>query len=586
MSVITERLVAVAQAVRTADHGQRQAIYEQACCELGISQSTLHRKLRQLSIGQKRKQRHDAGSSEFAFDEAQVLSGVMLYAARNNDKRLMKVELAVEALRQNGLIKAERIDKGTGEVVLLSDSAISRALYSYGLHPSQLLAPTPCLEMASLHPNHVWQIDASLCVLYYLKPKAGANGLHIMPHDEFYKNKPKNMARVMADRVWSYEITDHTSGWIYVEYVMGAESGANLCGALINAMQERSGADVMHGRPTILYMDPGSANTSAMALNLCKALGITPMHHAPRNARATGQVEQARQIIETRFESGLRFRPVADLDELNALATIWRATFNSQRIHSRHGKSRTAVWMSITEEQLIKVPSAARCRLLATSMPESRTVTAKRRISWGGQEYDVSQIPDLRIGEKLMITHSPWSDETVQVVVTSEDGHELYISAPVVKVNEFGFAESAQVFGEGFISLPENAAQKDKKLIDQLMMGTDTVEATEAARKAKALPLGGKFDPYKPMTEAQLPTYMPKRGRELDVQLPHMQSHTLNLVETAKRLRARLGDEWSPQHYQWLSQRHPNGITEEALDGIEAAMRRQSPTTLRAVGGE
>ena len=128
--------------------------------------------------------------------------------------------------------------------------------------------------MRSEHPNHVWQIDASLCVLYYLKPSAKAQGLHIMDQGEFYKNKPKNLARVMADRVWSYEITDHTSGWIYVEYVMGAESGENLCSVLINALQERGGPDMLHGVPRILYMDPGSANTSAMTMNLCKSLGM------------------------------------------------------------------------------------------------------------------------------------------------------------------------------------------------------------------------------------------------------------------------------------------------------------------------
>ena len=85
-----------------------------------------------------------------------------------------------------------------------------------------------------------------------------------MDSAKFYKNKPANIARIASDRVWSYEITDHTSGWIYVEYVMGAESGENLCSVLINAMQERGGADVLHGVPKILYLDPGSANTAGM----------------------------------------------------------------------------------------------------------------------------------------------------------------------------------------------------------------------------------------------------------------------------------------------------------------------------------
>ncbi|MFU4942470.1 integrase, partial [Pseudomonas aeruginosa] len=79
-----------------------------------------------------------------------------------------------------------------------------------------------------------------------------------MDRKEFYKNKPANLDRVAADRVWSYEITDHYTGWIYVRYVMGAESGENFCTVLIEAMQERGGADMLHGVPRILMMDPGS----------------------------------------------------------------------------------------------------------------------------------------------------------------------------------------------------------------------------------------------------------------------------------------------------------------------------------------
>ena len=34
----------------------------------------------------------------------------------------------------------------------------------------------------------------------------------VMDAAEFYKNKPKNLARITSNRVWSYEITDHASG--------------------------------------------------------------------------------------------------------------------------------------------------------------------------------------------------------------------------------------------------------------------------------------------------------------------------------------------------------------------------------------
>jgi len=587
-AVITERLVLVAQAVRVAGHGEKQAIYAKACLDLGISQATLHRNLNKLTVkAATRKQRSDAGRSDLTYEEAQLISGVMMETLRANGKRLYSLPDCVTALRANGMIRAERIDKSTGELVPMSDSAISRALVGYGLHPDQLLAPAPCSEVRSLHPNHVWQIDASLCVLYYLTPRErGANGLHVMEHDQFYKNKPRNIARIMSNRVWSYEITDHTSGWIYVQYVMGAESGENLCSVLIEAMQERGGADLMHGRPSILYMDPGSANTSAMTRNLCKALGIQPIAHKAGNARATGQVEKARDIIERKFESGLRFRPVADLEELNELAAQWRGVFNAQAVHSRHGRTRSAVWLTITETQLIKVPSVEICRELAVAEPVERTVKPKLRIPFNGDEYDVRHVPGVMVGQKLLITRNPWRDDAAQIVLIDEEGFETFHVVPRVEKDEWGFAIDGPVYGENYAQLPETVAQKARKAIDQMMTGTETVSEAEAARKAKTIPLNGQFDPYKPVSDAALPTYMPRRGTDLDVPIPKVQSMLLNHVEAARRLRARLGDAWTGENYQWLVQRYSEGIPEDELDSIEAAMRRKTPTTLRAVGGE
>lgn len=472
-AVLTERIVAVAQAARLAGHGGKGAIYQTACRDLCLSPATLAKKLKEVAVTQTRKRRTDAGQSQLGRDEAMLISALLMESTRKNGKRLYSVADAVETLRANAMIRAEFLDKASGEVRPLSITAISRALRTYGLHPDQLLAPAPVMELASLHPNHVWQIDASLCVLYYLKPSIdlNANGLRVMDHAEFYKNKPKNVARIAADRVWSYEITEHCSGWIYVEYVMGAESGENLCSVLINAMQERGGADLLHGVPKILNLDPGSANTASMTKNLCRALGIQMVVHKAGSARATGQVENARNIIERKLEPGLKFQPVANLDELNALAKKWRAHFNATAVHSRHGKTRNQLWMTILASQLIKAPSVDICRELAVAEPESRKVSPKLRVSFQGREFDVSSVPDVMVGEKLMITRNPWRSDAAQVVLVNEDGFEVFHIVPEVVKNEYGFAESAATFGE-FKSHAETPAQRAVKSIEQLVTGT------------------------------------------------------------------------------------------------------------------
>ncbi|EHD22622.1 MULTISPECIES: DDE-type integrase/transposase/recombinase [Brenneria] len=572
-AALTERLVAVARTARQAGHGERGAIYDAACMELGLSRATLLRKLKEVAVTDKRKKRTDAGQSALTRDEAAMISATLMEATRKNGKRLYSIADAVETLRANDMITAGRMVSETGEFLPLSETAISRALRNYGLHPDQLNQPAPVTELASLHPNHVWEIDASLCTLYYLSN--GHKGLQVMDSARFYKNKPANLARITSDRVWSYEITDHTSGWIYVEYVMGAESGENLCSVLINAMQERGGADVLHGVPKLLYLDPGSANTAGMTKNLCRALGIELIAHKAHAARSTGSVEKARDIIERKLEPGLKFQPVYSLEELNTLAQKWRSHFNATAVHSRHGRPRTDVWLTITTKQLIKAPSVEICRELAVATPEERKVTPKLRVSFRGIEYDVSTVPGVMVGEKLLITRNPWRTDAAQVVLTGEDGHDTFFLVDEVTKNEFGFADSAAVIGERYKSHADTPAQTATKEIEQLVTGTDNATDAAAVRKAKALPFGGKLDPYKHIDDNTLPTFMPRRGRVSEVRGPRVEQRPLTHVEAAKALReqfAARNQTWTADHYRQLSALYPNGVQEARLDEVADAL--------------
>ncbi|MFE8150174.1 DDE-type integrase/transposase/recombinase [Brenneria goodwinii] len=586
-AALTERLVAIARAARQAGHGNRGAIYDAACRELGLSRATLLRKLKEVAVTDKRKKRVDAGQSALTRDEAAMISATLMEATRKNGKRLYSIADAVETLRANGMIAAGRMVEQTGEFLPLSETAISRALRNYGLHPDQLNQPAPVTELASRHPNHVWEIDASLCTLYYLSN--GHKGLQVMDSARFYKNKPANLARIASDRVWSYEIIDHASGWIYVEYVMGAESGENLCSVLINAMQERGGADVLHGVPKLLYLDPGSANTAGMTKNLCRALGIELMAHKAHAARSTGSVEKARDIIERKLEPGLKFQPVYSLQELNALAQKWRAHFNATAIHSRHGKTRTDVWLKITAAQLIQAPSVEVCRELAVATPEERKVTPKLRVSFRGTEYDVSAVPDVMVGEKLLITRNPWRTDAAQVVLTGEDGHDLFFLVDEVVKNALGFADSAAVIGERYQARPDTPAQTAAKQIEQLITGTDNATDAAAARKAKALPFGGELDPYKHIDDSTLPTFMPRRGQASEVRGPRVEQRPLTHVEAAKTLRERFAarnQAWTAHHFRQLSVLYPNGVQADQLEeAADALLKPVSGNVINVVNG-
>ena len=582
--VIVSRLVQVLQAAQAAPRCGKQAVYAAACAELGMSTATLYRYLGKITVKPERKQRSDAGDVSLSRDEAVAISAVLMTSHRKTNKRLMSIGQAVEVMRANGEVRAERTDPATGEVMPLSDSAIARALRHYNLHPDQLNRPTPAVELKSLHPNHVWQIDASLCVLYYLNTRnAAESGLQVMERDKFYKNKPANIKRIESDRVWSYEVTDHYSGTIFAHYVMGAESGANLAESFIAAIQRRE-QDPFHGVPFILMMDMGSANTSGLFTNLARRLQVKTIAHAPGNARATGQVEKARDLIERSFESGLRLRPVADLAELNAQAQRWARWFNATKVHSRHGKARYDAWMTIAAEQLRVAPPLDMCQALLTETPESRKVTDTLTVSYKGREFDVRGVPGVMVGEKLHITLNPWVLDAAMVVDTDADGHEALHSIPLVVRNDAGFREDGNTIGEDWARPADTQLEANRKEVDRFAYDAATDAEAQAKHKAKAVPFGGRIDPGKVIDQAPERTFLPRRGTDLQPTVATHQApaRLLSGFEAAAELR-RLGLTLTREMTASLRAWYPDGVPEDQLQALLERLTVRS--SLRVVAG-
>ena len=584
--VIVKRLVQVHQAALAAPRGGKQAVYTAACTELGMSAATLHRQLGKITVKPERKKRSDAGAVSLTREEAIAISAVLMVSQRKTSKRLMSIGHAAAVLRANGEIRAERVDPVTGEIAPLSDTAIARALRHYNLHPDQLNRPTPAVELKSLHPNHVWQVDASLCVLYYLNARTQAeSGLQVMERDKFYKNKPANLKRIEADRVWSYELTCHFSSAIYVQYVMGAESGSNLAECFIAATQKREG-DPFHGVPFILMMDMGSANTSGLFTNLARRLQVKTIAHAPGNARATGQVEKSRDLIERSFESGLRLRPVADLAELNAQAQRWARWFNATKVHSRHGKTRYDQWMTITADQLRVAPSVEVCQALLTETPELRKVNDTLTVKFKGREFDVRGVPNVMVGEKLNITVNPWVQDAAMVVDTDADGNEVLHSIPLLSRDDAGFREDANVIGEDWARPADTQLEANRKEVERFAMDASTDAEAEAKRRAKATPFGGRIDPGKVIEQAPERTFMPRRGTDLAPATTTSHSLTaprvLNGFEAAAELR-RMGLDMTREITANLRAWYPEGVPETEM--VDLYARLTVRTSLRVVTG-
>lgn len=581
-AVVTQRLVDLARAVEIAAHGERTELCRTAAAELGLSLPTIYRKLREVTVAAPRKRRADAGQTTLSEQEAYLISALLMESIRANNKQLSTVERAVERLRSNGMITAGRVDEGTGEFTALSISSITRALRVYRLHPDQLLQPEPAVSLASRHPNHVWQIDASISTQFYLDD----DGAKAMSQAEFYDGKPSNLKKIERKRLWRYVITDHTSGTIYLQYVLGAESAENLCDVLISCMQKRGEHDPFHGVPFIIMTDPGAAMTSAIFRNLCKALSIELIINKVGNARAKGQVEQAHNIVEREFESALKLQKAETLEQINAWAGQWMRYHNATAIHTRHRRTRYGQWLTIQVEQLRLAPSVEVCRELAVTAPVQRQVNDFLQVSYRGGQFDVSTVPKVMVGDTLLITRNPWrDDDSAQVVLADEEGRETFHVVERIAVDANGFKATSAIIGESFKSHADTPAQQARKVIEQLVTGTTSQEEAAAARKARALPFNGQIDPHKHVTDTVLPAYLPRKGTASPIPEPTVEILPLSHVEAAKLLRAQLGNAWTADSMTWLKTNYPNGVPEDQLDAITQQLRAPARPGLRVVGG-
>jgi hypothetical protein len=579
-AAVTERLSAIARAAMEARHGERGAIYQAACAELGISLNTLSKKLKEISVRQKRKRRSDAGKTDLTRDEAELISAYCLEHIRKNGKRTKPMGMAIRELRSNGKIVAGMIDATTGEIKPLSDSAIQRALRLFGLHPDQLLAPEPVTPLISRHPNHVWQIDASLCVLYKLPDGTGCR-IEEVVSTERYKNKLSHFAKIEHRLVQRYLITDHASGAVFLYYAFGGESTESLCQLLILAIQQR-GQYPFYGIPVIIMLDRGSANRSAIFRNLCKALGIKL--EFTQRARAKGQVEKSHDVIELGLESGLKLAiDIRSIEQLNALGQKWMHWFNGTRIHSRHGKPRYAAWQLIRPGQLITTGlNTEQLLMLASEEPKPCKVTPYLTVNFKGAEYDVSQVPNVMVGEKLDICRCAFQADKAQAVLVDADGRDVFYQLPVKeKTGDFGFYVDGAVIGEEHERHADTPAQTARKKLERLAMNASTDSEAEAKRKAKVAPFGGSIDPYKEMSEFQHPAYFPSRETKRELAAPMIEPERMGAVQIMKWMRDRLDDAWDPAMNNELQQQFPDGATEPELEQVLADLRAG-----RSVGGK
>lgn len=561
-----QRLVAIAAQAQQAGHGNKEPIYQQAMQDLGVSRAKLLADLKQVTVGVNRKRRSDAGKVLLEREEAVVLGAVLSEGYRKNRKKITAVTTGIAMLRTSGLISATKLDKETGEMIKLSDSAIARGLRAHGLHPEQLQQATPHTPLRSEHPNYCWQVDTSVCVLYYLPDNSTA----LMELDKavHYKNRPDKLGAIERFRVIRYVVADHRTGFLAYRYYPHSESGENTVRFLAWAMAEKDNGNPFHGRPMQIMVD-GGATAGGLVRRFCQVMGIELIVNQAYNPRAKGAVEKGNHLIETSFEQALRFhspRP-ANFDQLNALADEYQFWWNGTAIHSRTKKTRLAAWMTITDQQLIKTPNAAVLLSLATEKPATPKVNGDLTVQFKTRTWDVSHLPNVMINEKITVHWHPFSENAAMALVIDENGQEVHIALPEKIKDDFGQFLDAPVIGKEYKSHADTLIDKNRKEVQRLSTGADSLaEVSKKQADKHRIPLAGQADPFKASREAEPPIYLPQRGTEIELAVPQHQELKNNAIKIAVFLKERLGDSYSIAVVQEVTQRYPEGATNSELE--------------------
>ena len=559
---IMQFLCGLATDLDTAKRGEKGRLIQQACGTIGRSEQWIYDQLKTLGLMDGRKSRSDRGQSKVSREECLTVSNLMMQSHRDNGKQLMSLKEAVNIAVANGLVSSG-----------VSGSTFSREMKRHKVHPEQLKQGTPYTQVRSLHPNHVWQFDVSLCVLYYL-PKA--KGLQVMHRKEFYDNKLENIYRIKHDRVWRYLITDHHSGSFYVEYFnVPGENSATLVEFLLNAFEKRT-FDPFHGVPFMLVWDAGTANQSHLAKNMLDRLEVTHHTHEVGSPRAKGQVERTHNLIECEFESRLSMCSIDTIEELNTEAQKWAIMFNSTRKHTRHNHTRFGLWQTIKTEQLRICPEREFCiSLLEKIQPATRKVRGNLTIDFaikgiGSNTYSVECIPGVCIGEQVQVTYNPYKVPAITVIHENMDGEKLHYSIAPIERDAAGFDVNAPVFGENYRAIRETPTDKARKEMNREAYGVELDRDVQEAQKQRKTVFEGKVDPFADVKQAHIPDFMQRKGQAMNVPSPkRINDVRMPFPKAVPIIRDSIGIDPGTDEAKRLTrifkQRFPEGIPEEAL---------------------
>ena len=574
--------------------GERGRLVQEFAHLRGCKPSTVYRWL-QDHAGHTtgRKRRSDAGATRLPTESLDFIATSIQQSTRANGISTKPICVAMNIAHQNGMT----INVGPGRVAAL--------LRAHRMDVKTQANARNHQRLRSLHPNHVHQIDPSLCLVYYMDGQQ-----RIMDEATFNKNKPASMDKVRL-KVWRYVRYDHASSSLDVRYYEAAgENQTSLFDFLLYTWG-KSATRLNHGVPKMLLWDKGSANTSTGIKRLLDALGVRHETHATHHAWAKGGVESGNRIVERQFESRLRDEPVDTIDQLNASAEAWVRDYNANamahidsRVKRDDGQSyvRDDLWSLIAHHPgaLVEMPERAVCAWFMRGKEDTRVIR-DGRITFVHPQTGKSELyslqpwaKDFANGEKVRVSPLLLGDALLRVEIDRYGQDPLHVDVqPEREFDTYGRPLSAALLGHEYKAAPHTAAQEAAKQIAATAYGKGTnLEEAERLKAKNVRPFqhlndGKGVVAHTHLGKGELPTrLLPAAQPANTVDLAALRSQQavrqFTQFEAAAELRRR-GLTLTREMTASLRALYPGTVPEDELDTLQDRLTVRS--TLRVVAG-
>ena len=591
---LMRELLALRDAHAAAGHGERQSLLQAFAQAKGVSIHKLYGWLRQYAgFAPERKKRADSGKTLLPTQTLHFIAASMHESVRNTGVATKPICVAMNIAANNGM------------EVNVSASTIGRQLRAARLDVVAQAQARNHIKQRSLHPNHVHQIDPSLCLIYYMGGKQ-----MMMREQEFNKNKPAAQDKIKL-KVWRYVRYDHASSTLDVRYYEAAGENQHSLFEFLNHTWAKQSARLSHGVPKMLLWDKGSANTSTGIKRLLDALGVHHETHATHHAWVKGGVESGNWIVERHFESRLKDEPVSSIEQLNASAEKWVRDYNANamihidsRVQRDDGQKhvRDDLWSLIAHfpGALIEMPPREACAYFMRGKDETRQVkdgyiSFVHPQSGKSEKYDLNEwAKEFANRETLCVSPLLMGDCVLRVELQRTGQAPMYIEvSPEREFDRFGRPISATIMGEERRSAPHTAAQEAAKIIAETAYGQGaSLDDAEAKRSKNVRPFAHMNDgkgivAHSHLGATELPTRLlpaaaPVETIDLDAIRASKIEHRLEGFELARAL-ADLGIEMSREKNALVASLYPGGVPESELAALQARLTvRQG---LRVVNG-